>query len=60
MNKKVYATPAMNVVELEVSDIVCSTVSGVSNSEGISLGGDSSNDTGGPRGRGRGNSIWDE
>jgi len=59
MNKKVYATPAMNVVELEVSDIVCSSFSGV-NSDYLGYGGASVNDTGtnsGPRGRGRGNSI---
>lgn len=66
MNKKVYATPAMDVVELEVNDIVCASpdyeVKKMGTGEFQYFGaGDGSEQNGGEaRGRGRGNSIWDE
>ena len=64
MNKKHYAQPTMNVVELDMADIVCNSqedysVTSVSSNVGISLGEDQDSYNGGAYSKRRGG-IWEE
>lgn len=61
MNKKGYAKPALEVVETEIAEIVCTSpgeVTGVdTGGTGIGYGGGGTDKA---QGRERGNSIWDD